>query len=142
MSKNNKNVDMIKSFVFKNTATVYAYSIEEAKQYLFDNLKIDNNVKELRRIAEEESQFNSLKYLRTFTEDDVNSIVEVDYDSLYAYIELDEILLEDAPRVYDVRPLIKPKGLISLPVSVARKYDSYKEKMRKIEIPSISYWTI
>lgn len=142
LHEDRKSVDMIKRFLFKNVGTVYAYSIEEAKQFLTDKFKIDNNVEELKRIAEEESWLSSGKYFDTYTEDDINSIVEMDYDKVKIYIDLDELLLEDAPYVNDIRPRIKPKGLALLPISKAKKYDSYKEKMSKIEIPSLIRATV
>lgn len=129
----------MKEFVFNESATVYANSIEEAKEYLMNTLEINNDVERLKEEARKEDMFSALKYVRIFTEQQVNDIYEVDYDKVKAWISLDELELEDAYYCNDVRPIL---GLAMLPLSKARKYKSYQDKMNDIEVPSISWWQI
>ncbi|MFJ3388853.1 hypothetical protein [Lysinibacillus sp. NPDC086135] len=129
----------MKEFVFNETATVYANSIEEAKKYLMDNLEINNDVEHLREEARKEDLFGALKYAFIFTEKQVNSIYEADYDKFKTWIDLEELELEDAYYCTDIRPSL---GLALLPSSKAKKYDCYQEKVKSIKIPSISWWQI
>lgn len=131
---------MFRSFNFKNIATVYASDIEEAKKFLMSNLKINNEVEMLRKEAESKEIFSSFKYYDTYTEEDVNSITETNYNKVYAYILKEDVLEEDIPYIYDTKPNAMPKPLVSLPLSKVMKYDSYKKVIEGIEVPSISYW--
>lgn len=131
---------MYRSFNFKNIATVRADNIEEAKEFLMRTLKINNDVERLRKEAEEKEKFGSFKYWDTYTEEDVNSITETDYEKVFAYILEEEILEEDIHYIYDTKPKAVPKPLVSLPLSRLMKYESYKKLMNTIEVPSISYW--
>lgn len=129
----------MKKFVFNKSATVYANSIKEAKEYLMNTLEINNAVERLREEARKDGMFKSLEYAFIFTEQQINNIYEADYDKFKAWINIDELELEDAYYCNDVRPLL---GLASLPLSKAMKYKSYQDKMKDIKVPSISWWQI
>lgn len=105
---------IIKSFDFDGV-TVYADSLEEAKTIL-------------------------KKYYDDILEKRLAKGKETNYDKVYTYFPIDEILDEDLPFIYDYKRKGTEDEIASLPLSRAFKYESYRNKVDKEN--RISFWMI
>lgn len=106
---------MIRSFEFDGL-TVRADSLEEAKQILAD-------------------------YYLEKIEAKLATGKEIDYEKTYYYFPLGEVLDEDIPHIYNRKRVGTESEIVSLPVSRAMKYKSYRDKINNLE-SSISFWMV
>ncbi|WP_080845674.1 hypothetical protein [Cytobacillus gottheilii] len=108
---------MIRSFQFDGL-TVYADDLEHAKTIIRE-------------------------YYENILEERLAKGKETDYNEVYTYFPISEIIEEDIPFIYDYKRKGTDDEIASLPLSRAFKYESYRKKAeKKWEGYPISFWMI
>lgn len=74
-------------------------------------------------------------------EDKLSTGKETDYEKTYYYFPIEEILDEDVAYIYDRKRVGTEDEVVSLPLSRAMKYSSYRDKINSLDSP-ISFWMI
>ena len=101
---------------------IYARDIDEAKNIF---------KRRMRKIMKKEEIQHHL-----------DEMIEIDYDSSYAYFPIEDIKEEHIPYIYDYKRKDGPDPIASLPLSIARQYDSYAQRYAAYKLPSVLPFTI